>query len=99
MSRLNKLPPRLSTLSTKVGSDIGTKRIRGYTLQKINDRIAARDKYICQICGKFTTDYEIDHVVPLFMGGREEDTNRQLLCREPCHRIKSENEEKYRKNY
>jgi 5-methylcytosine-specific restriction endonuclease McrA len=34
----------------------------------------------------------VDHVVPLHAGGREDDDNRQLLCRD-CHKSKSEREE------
>jgi 5-methylcytosine-specific restriction protein A len=96
--KLNKLPPRLNTLSTKIGSDISTKRITGSALQKINDRIAARDNYICQICHRFVTTYEIDHKIPLFMGGQEVDENRQLLCIS-CHKNKTAKEESERQGW
>jgi 5-methylcytosine-specific restriction protein A len=32
---------------------------------------------------------EVDHVVPLAIGGQESDFNRQLLCYD-CHKLKSE---------
>ena len=95
MSRLSKLPQRLKTISTKIGSDIGTKRIRGYTLQQINKRIAERDNWTCQICFTFTIHGEVDHIVPLHMGGKESDDNREYLCC-TCHDVKTAKEEKER---
>jgi 5-methylcytosine-specific restriction endonuclease McrA len=34
----------------------------------------------------------VDHIIPLADGGREDDSNRQALCAEPCHREKTERE-------
>lgn len=54
-----------------------------------------RDEYTCRRCGLVTEHGEVDHVVPLHLGGRETDGNRQWLCRQ-CHGAKSEREEKAR---
>jgi len=67
-------------------------RITGRTLQRRNQRIALRDGYTCQCCGRVTTDGEVDHRVPLAEGGTEDDGNLQWLCRVPCHREKSRRE-------
>ena len=46
----------------------------------------------CQHCKKplqfFATDWEIDHVTPVFKGGKTTLRNLQLLCI-PCHMVKS----------
>lgn len=41
----------------------------------------------CQACGwqlRPGTRWEVDHVIPLALGGRDEACNLQVLC-EPCH--------------
>jgi 5-methylcytosine-specific restriction endonuclease McrA len=41
----------------------------------------------CQACGwqlRPGTRWEVDHVIPLALGGRDETSNLQVLC-EPCH--------------
>ena len=84
------------------------KRTVPYWLKK---KIAERDNYTCQICGKIgeksdcgsaieyikTGDYdrswlqpirfEIDHIVPEFIGGKTVESNLQLACRK-CNRGK-----------
>jgi 5-methylcytosine-specific restriction endonuclease McrA len=57
------------------------------------DRIIARDGTTCRLCGVATVivagmfrhqspiDLTIDHVVPRFGGGADNDDNLQILCR------------------
>jgi|SRR6478609_1463279 len=41
---------------------------------------------VCAACG--STEYpEIDHIMPIALGGTSEDSNLQILCR-PCNRSK-----------
>jgi 5-methylcytosine-specific restriction endonuclease McrA len=87
MSRLTKLEPTLNTLDTRQGVST-IQRIRGRALDTIRKRIMARDEYTCQICGRVTRALEVDHIVPLHLGGAEDDSNRQAICI-PCHREKS----------
>jgi 5-methylcytosine-specific restriction enzyme A len=57
-------------------------------------RILARDGYLCRLCerrGILTLATEVDHILPLFLGGTEDDENLQSLC-ETCHAEKSEAE-------
>lgn len=89
---MKTLKPNIKTLDTRRGGTIATERIRGYELQKIRKRILLRDDYACRKCGRVSVELEIDHVVPLYLGGRESDSNRQSLCSE-CHAIKSDEEE------
>lgn len=41
----------------------------------------------CEVCGeKLTGDYEIDHRVSLFLGGKHEPSNWRVVCKLTCHR-------------
>ncbi len=53
-------------------------------------RVARRDNYNCQICGKHLQDAEIeyDHIIPYSRGGHSEESNIRITCRE-CNRKKS----------
>jgi hypothetical protein len=44
------------------------------------ERVFKRDGNRCQHCGK-TERLEIDHIFPWSLGGDEEETNLQVLCR------------------
>jgi 5-methylcytosine-specific restriction protein A len=95
-ARLSTIPPKVKTIDTRRGSGAAVERIRGYALQKIRLRILLRDGYACRVCGRASADgLEIDHVVPLHLGGKETDQNRQALCPE-CHAAKSAIEERGR---
>ncbi len=40
----------------------------------------------CELCGKFSPTFEVDHVVSIDAGGAWYDhDNLQLLCADPCH--------------
>lgn len=57
---------------------------------KTKIRVARRDNYTCQICGKTLRDNELefDHIIPLSKGGSSEEHNIQLACFD-CNRNKS----------
>ena len=49
---------------------------------------------ICRVClerGLQVASDEVDHVVPLAWGGRDDRPNKQALCT-PCHEAKSKAE-------
>lgn len=94
--KIASIKPRIATLDTRVGSSSATERIRGREHDRIRQRILVRDGAACVQCGKGVGRLEVDHVVPLFNGGPEADSNRQLLC-ESCHRAKTEQEERERR--
>lgn len=56
----------------------------------IKIRVARRDNYTCQICGKHLIDSEIefDHIIPVSKGGNSEEHNLRLTCFD-CNREKS----------
>jgi hypothetical protein len=52
-------------------------------------RVARRDNYTCQECGKLLREYEIefDHVIPRSLGGTSDEHNIRLTCLK-CNRKK-----------
>ena len=95
---LTKLSPRVTIIDTRKGATIAVGRIRGWKLTKIRDRILLRDMYSCVKCGRMPvniSDLEVDHIIPLHLGGSESDENRQTLCVK-CHEAKNAEEGKAR---
>ena len=82
---------RLATLQTTAGA---TPRIRGNAWMATRRRILLRDRYTCQGCGLVRADHEIDHRVPLELGGPNDDSNLQSLCSgaDGCHARKTKQE-------
>lgn len=57
----------------------------------VKDRVANKAKLCCRICkrqviGKLRAEF--DHETPLILGGKNRESNIQLLCHE-CHRTKT----------
>lgn len=51
--------------------------------------VAAKAGWKCETCARtVNANFEIDHKVPLFLGGTNEVDNLQLLCPD-CHRTKT----------
>ena len=73
---------------------------RSYVRAKLKTQLIARDGLGCKSC-KQEFDREnltIDHIIPLFTGGRGSDIkNLQLLC-EPCHVQKTKDDRLLFKN-
>ena len=64
----------------------------GRPWRRLRDAVAKRDGYTCQICGRLNDEGDCDHIVPTSIGGKTVMANLQWLCREPCHRLKTERE-------
>lgn len=98
MGRLTMLKPRLGAASKPRLKPMrsGDVRIRGSALQAIRERILRRDNGLCQ-CARCKRDgiprlaTIVDHVQPLWAGGREHDDNRSSISGE-CHDLKSAHE-------
>lgn len=72
-----------------------TKRISGRALQALRLRIWSANP-CCAMCGRLTVmlydhpdAFELDHITALTNQGTNEDTNLQILCRLPCHELKT----------
>lgn len=99
MPKLHSLKPRVANLTA---SRINVLRSRPETVErkrgsagvKDRKRIAARDFGLCVLCtanGFVRRGSVVDHIVPLWAGGSDEDENKQLLCTE-CHDAKTARE-------
>ena len=84
--KLTMLKPRLkASTAQRVQQIEGTKRISGNSLYAIMKRFERTHPRICAECrrqGLVGFGDELDHIVPLHLGGKEADANRQWLCRE-----------------
>ena len=95
MSKITTLNKRIKTIDTRNCASPATKRIRGDSLRIIRARIGSRDDYTCQMCWRVTARGEVDHKIPLHLGGGNNDENLWWLCRR-CHSLKTESEHKGR---
>ena len=95
--KLTTLKPKLHgpgsglvTLAPKRPNTV--ERKRGSAGVRDRERIRRRDHGLCQECrrqGRFgTVGAAVDHIKPLWAGGSDEDSNKELLC-QPCHDAKS----------
>ena len=66
------------------------RRIGRHIPTKLKMKIARRDNYTCQMCGKNLKDDELefDHLIPISLGGSSEEHNIRLACYD-CNRRKS----------
>ena len=77
-------PDRLKIHYQNRKSRVGEAKLSYDGVNKILDL----QKGCCAVCKTVLDCYEIDHVVPLFLGGKHELSNIQILCRH-CNRTKN----------
>lgn len=97
MIRLATLKPPVARLEYGMVGTLTVKRITGRVLQSRNRRLLAREP-LCRACVeqcKVTAAVQVDHIVPLHLGGSEDESNLQGLCLK-CHDAKSAKEAKNR---
>lgn len=93
--KLTTLKPRLSLIGTSRVQTLQhvhpdrVERKRGSAGVKDRDAIKRRDCHMCQSCGRIGT--EVDHITPLWAGGSDDESNKQLLC-DDCHNAKTSRE-------
>ena len=62
---------------------------RPYITPLVKKRVAANQKWRCASCKRLLDEtYELDHIIPLFKGGTNLESNLQALCKR-CHAMKS----------
>lgn len=71
----------------------GSRHERGYgaSWERIRKRILRRDKGLCQVClaaGRYRPAKAVDHIVPKFEDGTDDDENLQAIC-QACHDMKT----------
>ena len=67
------------------------KRLRGRKSQERRKRIAERDGFRCQVCGRVASKGIADHTLALAEGGEDVEENMQWICNE-CHEAKTKGE-------
>ena len=94
-SRLTTLKPRIAILKSRpVKMQGGVDRLSdrsGSAWAKIRRSILSRDYGMCQPCkrlGRITMAAQVDHIVPLASGGRDNEDNLQAICYK-CHEAKT----------
>lgn len=95
--KIKPMQPSIKMINLHLGAAIAVPRIKGRHLSQIRQRILTRDGHKCRRCGHVSIHLEVDHIMPLHLGGAESDDNRQALC-EACHRIKSDAEGRRRED-
>lgn len=92
---------RVRTIDTaKAGAVPVVMRDRGRPWMRKRARVLERDGYLCQHCarlGLVVRAVEVDHIVPLHLGGSDTEANLQSLCM-ACHQAKTELERSDRCN-
>lgn len=100
--KLQRLQPRLTATNLSRVKNAGRPskattgyRITGTRLQKIRHQHYKRNP-LCVECLKKDPPVirqweELDHIIPLHLGGTDTDDNRQGLCGE-CHQLKTTGE-------
>lgn len=83
--RLTTIKPRLQEAKGRQLQQLPTTKSRRLTGRKLQERrlaVWARNP-TCAMCGKlcdFPAGFELDHTMPLFLGGEETEANCQVLC-------------------
>lgn len=95
--KLRSLKTNLRVLKVTTPANIkplASRALVGRALQNKRKEIYLKQLGRCNHCGEIRNlaAQELDHIVPLHQGGNDDDANLQMLCAEPCHRIKTEKE-------
>lgn len=91
--KLQTLKPGIGRLNTKLAPSAVAKRITGRPLRRRNREVLSANPLCaeCQKQGRVRAATQVDHKVPLHLGGSEDRSNLQGLC-DDCHDLKSAQE-------
>ena len=105
MGRLTALKPRVEAAPASRLAEAGREAVAGHEREHtgskwraIRRRILARDCGMCVVCRqaeRFSLAEDVDHIVPVWRGGTDAESNLQSLCK-PCHKAKSAREARER---
>lgn len=80
--KMHKSPLKMASTQIVRVQVVADRRITGRRLQARRMAVWKRDP-TCAVCGRvvdFPGGFELDHKVPLFMGGEDVEANCQVLC-------------------
>lgn len=83
---VNDLPTEVVEILTETQLNLKDPKYKTIGVTR-KERIKKRDDFKCVKCGS-EEKLEVDHIVPLFKGGKNIDENLQTLCKK-CHQEKS----------
>ena len=88
--KLARLKPRIGMLSVRTAAPITQDRLRGRRRLERNERYLSEHPCCahCQKAGRMRAATEVDHIVPLHLGGADAEPNLQGLCH-VCHVAKT----------
>ncbi len=95
--RIGGVAHRVRVIRGDAPNTVATPRLRGRRWMAICAHMMRKQPW-CMAClarGVYTPGRQTDHIVPLSLGGTDDESNLQRLCN-PCHDEKSEREEKSR---
>jgi len=89
--RVNQAPSRIATLTQRPGA---TPRLRGRAAVERRERWLLEHPYCveCRKEGRVVAADVVDHTIPLWKGGADDESNFQSLCQTPHHDEKSAGE-------
>lgn len=98
MTRLREVRSELRTAPHGTAARLNTahkRELTGSARAKARRAIWAEQQGKCAMCGALGNPavQELDHIVPIHLGGGDERSNLQMLCRAPCHRDKTNREQ------
>lgn len=85
--RVESIKPKVDMLNVRRVSTISV--IRKHNRPEYR-AVMRRAGYICEVCGTHAAE-QVDHIVPLHLGGGDHIDNKQAICLH-CHKIKTEAE-------
>jgi 5-methylcytosine-specific restriction protein A len=94
--RLHTLKPRLQAANTNrltvmAPNPTSTPRLRGRAAVDRRARWLSLHPLCveCEKVGRATAADVVDHAIPLWEGGKDDESNFQSLCQTPCHDAKT----------
>jgi len=98
--KLAPLRSKVAMINATATASPITKRKQGRPEKRERLQVLERDGYLCVKCaesGLVVAAEEVDHIIPLHLGGADTAANKQCLCVD-CHYKKSLEENKKRTN-
>lgn len=98
MTRLREVRSELRTAPHGIAARLSAahkRELAGSVRAKARRAFWAEQQGKCAMCGALGNPavQELDHKIPIHLGGGDERNNLQMLCRTPCHRDKTNREQ------